>query len=220
MLWGLMLNLGSISTATDHDRYSVPIAVAIAVAVIALLTIIFPSGSTPAMLLLDHSAYSIFPYPFTIQNMTYLVFAVGLANLYVRWKSAIAERALVEPAMKAAEEKVLGANSALAIYSIQTNSKKATPELIKVLEQEARLGVGDASVYLAKIYEGGFAIEANPAEALAWHGIIYADLTDADLKMAVEETINRLARKIDKTDFDSLTFVEPWMTPFTPGIIK
>jgi len=69
--------------------------------------------------------------------------------------------------MKAAEEKVLGADCALAIYSIQTNNKKATPELIQVLEQEARLGVGDASVYLAQIYEGGFGIDANPAEALA-----------------------------------------------------
>jgi len=36
----------------------------------------------------------------------------------------------------------------------------------------------------------------------------------------VEETINGLAEKIGKAEFDSLTFVEPWMTPFTPGIIK
>ena len=61
-----MLDLGSVSKATDHGRYSVAIAVAITVAVISLLTFIFPSGSTAAMLLLDHSAYSIFPYPFTI----------------------------------------------------------------------------------------------------------------------------------------------------------
>lgn len=92
---GLMLNLASVVKATDRGRFAVPIAVAIAVAVISLFTLIFPPGSTAAMLLLDHSAYSIFPYPFTIQNLTYIVFAVGLANLYVRWRSATAEQAFV-----------------------------------------------------------------------------------------------------------------------------
>lgn len=130
------------------------------------------------------------------------------------------KRSVVEPAMKASAEKVLGADCALAIYSIQTNNKKATPILIELLEQEARLGVGDASVYLAQIYEGGFGIDANPAEALAWNGLIYSDLTDADLKKGVEDTINMLAKKIDPTDFDSLTFVEPWLGHFKPGVLR
>lgn len=130
------------------------------------------------------------------------------------------KRSVVEPAMKAAAEKVLGADCALAIYSIQTNNKKATPELVQVLEQEARLGVGDASVYLAQIYEGGFGIDVNPAEALAWNGIIYADLTDADLKQAVGDTINKLASKLSSSEFDSLTFVEPWLGPFKPGVLR
>ena len=84
------------------------------------------------------------------------------------WKQ---DRSVMEPAMKAAEEKVLGADCALAIYSIQTNNKKATPELIQVLEQEARLGVGDASVYLAQIYEGGFGIrrQSSRSAGLVWH---------------------------------------------------
>ncbi|MFN3868618.1 MAG: MotA/TolQ/ExbB proton channel family protein, partial [Hyphomicrobiaceae bacterium] len=64
------------------------IAVAIAIAIIALLSFALPYGTPAAAMLLDHHKHSVFPYPFTIQNATYLIFAAGLADLYVRWRTA------------------------------------------------------------------------------------------------------------------------------------
>jgi len=64
------------------------IALVIAIVVITILSFTLPYGSAAAALLLDHQKYSIFPYPFTIQNATYLIFAAGLADLYVRWRVA------------------------------------------------------------------------------------------------------------------------------------
>lgn len=64
------------------------VALAIACAIIAVLSFSLPYGSPSAAMLLDHHKYSVFPYPFTIQNATYLIFAAGLADLYVRWRTA------------------------------------------------------------------------------------------------------------------------------------
>lgn len=62
------------------------VAMAIAVGFIAILTFSLKFGSNTAALLLDHQQYSVFPYPLTIQNATYLILAAGMATLYVRWR--------------------------------------------------------------------------------------------------------------------------------------
>jgi hypothetical protein len=57
---------------------------------IILLSIIFPKDSYGAEILTDHSRFSHFPYPFTVQNLEHLIFFVGLGELFVRWR--VAER--------------------------------------------------------------------------------------------------------------------------------
>lgn len=64
------------------------IALASAVGIIAVLSFVLPMNSTAAALLFDHTQYSVFPYPFTIQNATYLIMAAGVADLCVRWRTA------------------------------------------------------------------------------------------------------------------------------------
>jgi MotA/TolQ/ExbB proton channel family len=75
---------------------TVLMALALAVLIIATLTIVFPSDSRWAIFLLDRHRHSIFPYPLTIQNMAYVATAIGLADLFVRWRVARHERALVK----------------------------------------------------------------------------------------------------------------------------
>lgn len=70
-------------------------ALLIAMLIIGILSFALPYNSVGAALALDHHKGSIFPYPFTIQNMTYLIFATGLADLYIRWRSARAESAFL-----------------------------------------------------------------------------------------------------------------------------
>lgn len=55
---------------------------------IALLTLLLSRGGDAAVLLLDYSDTSSFPYPFTIQNLMYLFFFVCLGDLFVRWTCA------------------------------------------------------------------------------------------------------------------------------------
>ncbi len=62
---------------------------------IALMTILLTRGSSAAVLLLDYSYNSSLPYPFSIQNMMYLLFFAGLGDLYVRWHVAQRELAHV-----------------------------------------------------------------------------------------------------------------------------
>jgi hypothetical protein len=74
------------------DRRSVMmISLIAAVAFIILLTIIFPKDSHGAEILTDHSKYSHFPYPFTIQNLEHILFFIGLGELFVRWRIATRE---------------------------------------------------------------------------------------------------------------------------------
>ncbi|MFT3731758.1 MAG: MotA/TolQ/ExbB proton channel family protein [Hyphomicrobium sp.] len=72
------------------------IALAITVGIIAVLSFVLPMNSTAAALLLDHTQYSVFPYPFTIQNATYVIMAAGIADLYVRWRTAKYETAFLK----------------------------------------------------------------------------------------------------------------------------
>lgn len=55
---------------------------------IALLTIILAKDGNAAVLLLDYSSVSSFPYPFTIQNVMTLFFFACLGDLFVRWNTA------------------------------------------------------------------------------------------------------------------------------------
>ncbi len=75
------------------------VVTAIAVAIVALLILIgsfaLRFGSPAAALIFDHQPYSIFPYPLTIQNLTYMIFASGVADLFVRWRTARHERAFL-----------------------------------------------------------------------------------------------------------------------------
>lgn len=78
--------------ARGANEYAVTLAaLGIASAVIAVLSFALKYDSSAAALVLDHQRYSIFPYPLTIQNLTYLIFAVGLGDLYVRWRTASSE---------------------------------------------------------------------------------------------------------------------------------
>ena len=63
----------------------------VGVAAIILATLIFGKGSALAVLLLDYSDDTALPYPFSIQNLMHLMFFVGLAELFIRWKTAAFE---------------------------------------------------------------------------------------------------------------------------------
>lgn len=63
---------------------------------ILLLTIILPKDSKLAIFLLDHTSYSSFPYPLTIQNIMYVVFAFGLGDLLMRSRVASIEHSFLK----------------------------------------------------------------------------------------------------------------------------
>lgn len=70
------------------------IACAITVAFITLGTLLLPDGSELAVFLFDYAPSSFFydVYPFTIQNVMYIMTAMGLADLYVRWRATRREK--------------------------------------------------------------------------------------------------------------------------------
>lgn len=88
---------------TGQDRPARPpsllratlVAVGIALIAIAILSFALRFNSPAAALLLDYQQYSVFPYPLTIQNATYLIMSAGLADLYVRWRVARHEKAFL-----------------------------------------------------------------------------------------------------------------------------
>ncbi|HEY1850208.1 MAG TPA: MotA/TolQ/ExbB proton channel family protein [Candidatus Binataceae bacterium] len=83
--------------STTPDRRTVMLlSLGAAVLFIIALTIIFPKDSHGAEILTDHSKYSHFPYPFTIQNLEHILFFIGLGELWVRWRSALSEHAFAE----------------------------------------------------------------------------------------------------------------------------
>jgi biopolymer transport protein ExbB/TolQ len=73
----------------------IALAMLIAVVLIAILSVVLPYDSVGAALVLDRHRGSIFPYPLTIQNITYLIFAAGLGDLYTRWRAARKEQAFI-----------------------------------------------------------------------------------------------------------------------------
>ncbi|MBF6560054.1 MAG: MotA/TolQ/ExbB proton channel family protein [Candidatus Binataceae bacterium] len=62
---------------------------------IIVLSIIFPKDSYGAEILTDHSRFSHFPYPLTVQNLEHLIFFIGLGELFVRWRVAEREHELL-----------------------------------------------------------------------------------------------------------------------------
>lgn len=70
-------------------------AIVVAAIIITLLTSVLPYNSPGSALLLDRQLYSIFPYPFTIQNIIYLLLAWSLADSYVRWRMTKREYAFL-----------------------------------------------------------------------------------------------------------------------------
>lgn len=74
-----------------------PIALLAGIAVIGLLSLLLTAGGPTAVLLLDlppAAGYPL-PYPFTVQNLSHLLFFVGLGEVYARWRCAEAEMTLV-----------------------------------------------------------------------------------------------------------------------------
>lgn len=71
------------------------IAIGVACTLILLLTKLLQPGSKLALFLLDHGPNSFFVsvYPFTIQNVMHILTAIGLAEVFVRWRHTRSERA-------------------------------------------------------------------------------------------------------------------------------
>lgn len=79
------------------DRRTVMVLSVIAASVfIMLLTAIFPANSYGAEILIDHSRFSHFPYPFTIQNLEHIIFFIGLGEIFVRRRIAARERRFLD----------------------------------------------------------------------------------------------------------------------------
>ncbi len=84
-----MNGIGHALIRLDIPRYLVlPVALMAGCFFIAVLTIVLTRGSNAAVLVLDYSNYSIFPYPFTIQNLMYLFFFACLGELLARYQCA------------------------------------------------------------------------------------------------------------------------------------
>ena len=62
----------------------------LAVLFILFLSLVLPSGTRAAVLILDKPSQH-FVYPFTIQNLMHIVFFMGLGELFVRWRIAARE---------------------------------------------------------------------------------------------------------------------------------
>lgn len=87
------------ASVSNQRRYSgalpaIGVAVALTCLMIALGSWLLPKNSELAVFLFDHADSSFFDavYPFTIQNLMYVMVAVGLADLYVRWQATSRER--------------------------------------------------------------------------------------------------------------------------------
>jgi len=71
------------------------VAILWTVASIALMTRVFTYDSFPARFFLDYGQHTVFPYPYTIQNFMYFVFAFALAEIWIRWRAAEREHRLL-----------------------------------------------------------------------------------------------------------------------------
>jgi biopolymer transport protein ExbB/TolQ len=69
--------------------------VAMSMGLILILTLVLKYDGLGATFLLDNQSNSIFPYPFTIQNIMHMVFFFGMGELYIRWHTANRELGFV-----------------------------------------------------------------------------------------------------------------------------
>lgn len=87
---------GSLRWPTVPGIWTVRLtALGLAVGAILATTLLTVPDSPVAALLLDRQRYSIFPYPFTIQNLIYLALAWAMGDLYRRWRAGRRERAFL-----------------------------------------------------------------------------------------------------------------------------
>jgi biopolymer transport protein ExbB/TolQ len=88
------------------------IAIGVACAFILLGSLIFPKESDVAVFLFDYSAKSFFGriYPISIQNALYIMFAVGVADIWVRYKAAQREQSYLSKELLPEGDEVLDIN--------------------------------------------------------------------------------------------------------------
>lgn len=86
---------------TADRRQIMIVSVVAAVVFIAVATVVLPGRS--AVLLLDYGSKH-FPYPFTIQNAMWIVFFIGLGELYQRWRSGVREEAFLHAGLLPEDE--------------------------------------------------------------------------------------------------------------------
>ena len=70
------------------------LAMILAVVFIAVLSLLI--GDTKAGVMLLDSQSTIFYYPFTIQNLMYVLFFIGLGEVFVRWVTALKEKGFLK----------------------------------------------------------------------------------------------------------------------------
>src|SRR5262245_30222867 len=71
------------------------VAILATVALITTMTKLFKFDSFPARFFLDYGQHTVFPYPYTIQNFMYFIFAFALAEIWIRWRAAEHEHHLL-----------------------------------------------------------------------------------------------------------------------------
>src|SRR5438477_140162 len=71
-------------------RRSLAMGVSVLAAVLSIALMSAILSGRAAVLLLDKPSQH-FVYPFTIQNLMHIVFFIGLAELYVRWRNGVRE---------------------------------------------------------------------------------------------------------------------------------
>ncbi|MCB1678988.1 MAG: MotA/TolQ/ExbB proton channel family protein [Halioglobus sp.] len=100
--------LGLVAYLASLSRSSVlGLALALCCLWVAVFTLLLSKDSEAAKLLLDYSSYSIFPYPFTIQNLMYLFFFFCLGDLFVRWVVAQRELGYLQQAYLPEDDEVV-----------------------------------------------------------------------------------------------------------------
>lgn len=95
------------------------IAIGAALGLIAVMTALFPFDSFPARFFLDHGLYTVFPYPFTIQNFMYVVLALALAGIWLRWRAAEHEHRLLRAQLLPEDDKSVLEYSDLRLGAIR-----------------------------------------------------------------------------------------------------
>lgn len=73
----------------------VGISICLGVLIIGILTLVLPNVSDDAAItILDYQS-TVFHYPFTIQNLMYIMFSIGFGELFLRWQTSKKELSYV-----------------------------------------------------------------------------------------------------------------------------